>query len=613
MTDHSVSQDRIQPSIPPSTDRTDIPKMMANLLNVKVSIQAMNTKLGAEMVSALHAIARGTLAPASATAQKKSQKKHTQEELDAALARISVHARHLVPLFDRRVGARLGFTRAGWRNAVSLTKKALKASGAWALFKVDRIKLSPEWQTIADRSPRLSYIRLLGHWAMLFGISPADLNDAHLPQFLDWLLSWKTRDYSLKCYFSALSDWNKGANGQPDWPGRSVMVETRLTGHYTQPRERWSPELRADVTRVIDILRHPDLDEEKTYDPIPERTAIAYEGRLFLAISAYVAALNIEPLGVKCVETVLDPHAAKLALDFQLRWAQRKTPAVTHTSQIHGSAKLLATIADRCYDRRHLSAEVVLRLQKMARVRCPVRKGMTPKNRQLLNRFDDEELQARFYALPYTVAARILKRGELRRVDEVHLMLAFAVAQSIEAPLRPEDQAALIDGVNVFKTKTGKLETLAIRTTSRKTGVDLDFELSGEIVGLYDTVKRVARNKLCAEGNPYVFPGPGLGPKAEGSLSQQITHFVEDEIGIRLTGQQFRHVIGYLYLKANPSEYETVRQLLGHTDITTTMAFYASMDMRAASKKVSAFVAQKRRELAPLLRPRSPKRDLGND
>jgi integrase len=221
-------------------------------------------------------------------------------------------------------------------------------------------------------------------------------------------------------------------------------------------------------------------------------------------------------------------------------------------------------------------------------------------------------LQVRLYALTFDVAARILKREKIRRVDEVQLMLAFAVAQSIEAPLRPEDQAALMLGKHVFKMKTGQLETLAIRTTSKKTKVDLDFELSNEIIGLYDAVMRVARKKLCADGNPYLYPGRGLGPKAEGSLSQQITRFVEDEIGLRLTAQQFRHVIGYLYLKSHPGDYETVRQLLGHTSITTTMVFYAAMDMRAASKNVSAFVAKRRRELAPLLRQRRPKRDLND-
>ena len=77
-----------------------------------------------------------------------------------------------------------------------------------------------------------------------------------------------------------------------------------------------------------------------------------------------------------------------------------------------------------------------------------------------------------------------------------------------------------------------------------------------------------------------------------------------EQFELFVTGQQFRHVIGYLYLKAHPGNYEVVRELLGHKDINTTMAFYAALEMRTASKEVSAFVARRRKELAPLLRKR---------
>jgi len=43
------------------------------------------------------------------------------------------------------------------------------------------------------------------------------------------------------------------------------------------------------------------------------------------------------------------------------------------------------------------------------------------------------------------------------------------------------------------------------------------------------------------------------------------------------------------------------------------MTFYASLDMRAASKKVSAFVAQQRKELAPLSSSRRKRRSPIDD
>ncbi len=592
-----------------ASDHT-VPPALRNLLDVKRKVKLLDIKvlkikpsLINDIVSAINTIGRATL--------PSDKNKPSQEAIDAALARTSVHARHLTPLFDRRTGARLGYSRAAWRNIPSLVRKGLKLTGTWALYKVERIKLTPEWQAIADRSPRLSPVRLLGHWAMLCGIQPSQFTDVHLPLFLDWLLTWKVRTNALKCYFAALGDWNKGARNQPDWPGRPVTVVTRLSSHYSVAAELWSPALRADIARILEALRQPDPDEEQAFEPISERTADTYEELLLRILSAYVVARKIDPGTITRVAEVLNPDAAKVALDFQLKWFQRTNPNVLRSSAVHGAAKLLATIADRCYQPR-MPAETVLRLQKMARVRAPIRKGMTAKNRELLKKFDDEMLLARFLALPFEVAAEVLKRDTIRRVDGVQYMMAMGVAQSIEAPLRPEDQANMIVGRQIFRVTEGKKQILAIRLVSQKTKVDLDFELSGAVVGLYDTYVADIHKLICAEGNPYMYPGPGLDLKARGTLGPQMARFIEDRLGIRMSRQQFRHVIGYLYLKSHPGDYETVRQLLGHRDITTTMLFYASMDMRSASKKVSEFVAQKRRELAPLLRKRRKNLDRGD-
>jgi hypothetical protein len=54
-------------------------------------------------------------------------------------------------------------------------------------------------------------------------------------------------------------------------------------------------------------------------------------------------------------------------------------------------------------------------------------------------------------------------------------------------------------------------------------------------------------------------------------------------------------------------DYETVRELLGHSDISTTMSFYAALDMREVSKRVGKFIAQQRADLAHLAGRRAKK------
>ena len=64
------------------------------------------------------------------------------------------------------------------------------------------------------------------------------------------------------------------------------------------------------------------------------------------------------------------------------------------------------------------------------------------------------------------------------------------------------------------------------------------------------------------------------------------------------TAEQFRHLIGFLYLLDHPGDYETVRQFLGHTNISTTINCYAGMEMQDAAKALDKAVRKRREELA---------------
>ena len=572
----------------------------ATLLDVKAKLKGMRLKphYKADLVSGLHVLG-------------KAQLREDDHLIDQALARIPVDARMLTPLLDWKLGARLGYKRDAWYNIGWRVRKALRLTGAWELFENRKITTNPVWEeTISMLPARARWdIKLLAKWGSLHGIAPAALEPSHLPQFYQWLLTWKTQGYARKCYLRALGAWNLAAVGRP------LPIETFRSSHYSVQMEHWSPELIAGVDRIMAKFREPDLDFDEEFEPVKEKTAKAYRERLFRTLSAYVVGTGTDPSTIKDVSVLMQPAAAKAALDFMLQWIRRRKPEVQKTSDIYESAKLIAVIAERCY-RNTLPGDIILVLKRMSHKRSPVRKGMTTKNRELLRLFDDECFFARFLDLPRAVFERILKRPDVRRVDAIKLMLAFAVAQATTAPLRPANQAALVIDRHIFKVRNGNAHALAIRVPAEevKNGVDLDFEVSGEVVQLYDVFLKY-RLLLCNPDNPFLYPGPGSGPKFPGSLSPQLARFVEDELGVRLTGQQFRHIVGYVYLKSHPGDYEVIRELLGHQDVTTTMMFYAAMEKRAASKKVSDFLAQRKKELISLLRSlnRPPSTDSGND
>jgi integrase len=59
-----------------------------------------------------------------------------------------------------------------------------------------------------------------------------------------------------------------------------------------------------------------------------------------------------------------------------------------------------------------------------------------------------------------------------------------------------------------------------------------------------------------------------------------------------MTLHQFRHLAAKLYLDRRPGEFETVRRLLAHKSLSTTMRFYHELDAVVATRRYGEVVTQ---------------------
>ena len=59
-----------------------------------------------------------------------------------------------------------------------------------------------------------------------------------------------------------------------------------------------------------------------------------------------------------------------------------------------------------------------------------------------------------------------------------------------------------------------------------------------------------------------------------------------------LTPHQFRHLSAKVLLDAEPGSFETVKQLLGHKSLKTTVGAYAGIDSRRAARHHQRLVEQ---------------------
>jgi integrase len=161
--------------------------------------------------------------------------------------------------------------------------------------------------------------------------------------------------------------------------------------------------------------------------------------------------------------------------------------------------------------------------------------------------------------------------------------LAVALQVLLLAPMRIRNLARLDLERHMSRRGDGTWH-LHIADSEVKNRVPLDYPLPGPPSELIDIYLREFRRRLARNGSTALFPGAKAGPKLETTLSEQITDLIVKQVGIRVTVHQFRHAAAAVILAANPGNYELVRRVLGHKNLTTTVRHYIGLETEAAVK-----------------------------
>jgi integrase len=82
------------------------------------------------------------------------------------------------------------------------------------------------------------------------------------------------------------------------------------------------------------------------------------------------------------------------------------------------------------------------------------------------------------------------------------------------------------------------------------------------------------------------------GAKDPSVIAYLIRTYLRKRAGLRLSPHQFRHLSAKVLLDAEPGNFETARQLLGHTSLDTTVTAYAGIDSRRAARHHQRLVEQ---------------------
>jgi integrase len=179
----------------------------------------------------------------------------------------------------------------------------------------------------------------------------------------------------------------------------------------------------------------------------------------------------------------------------------------------------------------------------------------------------------------------------------VTAQIAVAIAILTFAPIRLRNLDQIEIGQNLIKP--GGPDSpywLVFEHYDVKNRVDLNFDFDEDVTALIDEYVDEFRPVLLRGANaPWLFPGQAGKAKGANDFSAQITRRITKAIGLRITVHQFRHAAAAIYLKRHPGEYETVRRVLGHTSLQTTINFYCGLQTIDATRQFAKVVREELR------------------
>jgi integrase len=112
----------------------------------------------------------------------------------------------------------------------------------------------------------------------------------------------------------------------------------------------------------------------------------------------------------------------------------------------------------------------------------------------------------------------------------------------------------------------------------------LAFDIPPEVARMLIEYRNRIAPKVIGHRPDRLFVKADGSPKNQWSVAWLIRTCLKKRAGIELSSHQFRHLSAKVLLDAQPGNFETVRQLLGHKSLTTTVAAYAGIDSRRAGR-----------------------------
>jgi integrase len=485
--------------------------------------------------------------------------------------------------------ARLGVTAKTVANHKSNVAAALRWFGKEHHVSPRGVELSADWATlrdgIVDRGRRA---RLYGLMRYCSGRSlmPASVDDAVVADYLRYRAETTSLATNSMATRSIARAWNVSAGENPAWPAQRLTAPP-VKAQVGPAWEEFPEGLRRDVDRYLaglgKIRRGPNGKRSR---PCSQKTIKTRRAEL-VAVARMAVKIGTPIENLKSLAALVHPDVAEPVLD--ACWKNNGTEPKVYTIDL--AWKLLSLARQNGLDEAAI--------ERLDDIRASLEEhrhgGLTDKNLALIRQVLTEGIWSEVVSLPNALMRQA-------RADQAHApvkaavtaQLAVAIAILSFAPVRLSNLVSIELGKNLVKPGGPDSPLwLIFPHYDVKNRVNLEFTFDEGLTQLIDEYIHEFRPTLVRGSNAaWLFPGVAGEPKTANMFSTQITERIQKATGVRMTVHQFRHACAAIYLKHRPGEYETVKRLLGHRNIQTTINFYCGLATTQANEAFGKIIRE---------------------
>ena len=485
----------------------------------------------------------------------------------------------------------MGVTAKTLANHKSNIRAALRWFGKEHDVPQRGVRLSPEWERLSGGLEKRIRDRLysLIRYCSARRIGPLSVDDKIFDEYWRYRTKMTARASNNTARRFMVRAWNTCAAAIDGWPLRRL---TEPPIKLAEPAwDAFPAGLRHDIDGYFAGLAkvHRTLGGKRIQPCSP--STIATRRAELVAMARMAVRLGVPIQSLTSLAALLHPDVVELVIDAY--WHKNGEEPKTGTVDL-GWKVLRMARETACLDHAALERldEIRVALEQHRR------EGLTPKNLQLVRQVLTEGVWSEVVALPNNLMHQARSAKDHAPIKAaISAQLAVAVAILTFAPIRLGNLTSIELDQNLIKP--GGLNTpywLVFPNYDVKNRVDLNFQFDQPLTDLIDEYIHEFRPALLRGANaPWLFPGEAGQPKHKLQFSKQITVRIQKVTGLRITVHQFRHAAAAIYLKHRPGDYETVRRLLGHRNIGTTVSYYCGLQTIEATQQFGKLIRQQLR------------------